>query len=126
MKLRRTEDRYVMALTAAGLSTRDARRLAMAGTALNVRPGVPLCREGDRGREAFVLVAGEAVVRLPGHDRTVAPGEVIGELATLDPDRRRNATVETTEDSIVLAFDVRTFRSLARDMGDVLTPNRAA
>ena len=126
MKLRRTEDRYVVALEAAGLSTRDARRLSMAGTAVNVRPGVPLCREGDAGLEAFVLVSGEAVVRLPGEDRTVAPGEVFGELAALHPDRRRNATVETTEDSIVLAFDLRTFRSLAREMADVLAPNRAA
>jgi CRP-like cAMP-binding protein len=93
---------------------------------VNVRSGVPLCREGAVGLEAFVLVSGEAIVRLPGEDRTVVPGEVIGEIAALHPARRRTATVETTEDSVVLAFDLRTFRSLARDMGDVLAPSRAA
>ena len=38
---------------------------------------------------------------------------MIGELATLDPFARRNATVRTTKPSLVLVYDVRTFRSLA-------------
>ncbi|MEY2426373.1 MAG: family transcriptional regulator, cyclic receptor protein [Actinomycetota bacterium] len=128
MKLRRTSpDPVVAALEAAGLSRGDAQRLSTSGTSLTMAAGTPLCFEGDVGLEAFVLVSGEAVVRLPeSTDRTVAVGEVIGEIAVLDPTRRRTATVETTEDSVVLVFDVRTFRFLAQDMSDVLAPERAA
>jgi CRP/FNR family transcriptional regulator, cyclic AMP receptor protein len=127
MKLRRkSPDPVTHALEAAGLTTGEAKRLATAGTPLAIRGGVRLCSEGDYGLEAFVLVSGEAIVRLPGQDRTVAVGEVIGEIAALDPTRRRTATVETTTDSIVLAFDVRTFRALASEMTDLLVPERAA
>jgi CRP-like cAMP-binding protein len=126
MKFRRNDDPVAVALEDAGISADVARRLATAGTPLHVKPGVSLCREGDFGREAFVLVRGEAVVRYDGKKRTVAAGEVFGELAALDPKRRRNATVETTEASMVLAFDVRTFRALAADHAEVLVPDRAA
>ena len=124
--LRKTQDPVVVALEAAGLSAAQARRLATSGTPVAFRPGVELCREGDVGLEAFVLVSGEAVVRLPGKDRTVGVGEVFGEIAALDPKLRRNATVETTKKSVVLAYDVRTFRALADEMADVLVPDRAA
>jgi CRP-like cAMP-binding protein len=127
MKFRRkTQDPVVVALEAAGLSAEDARRLAISGTPVAMGSGVELCRKGEIGLEAFVLVSGEAVVRLPGKDRTVGVGEVFGEIAALDPKLRRNATVETTKDSVVLTYDVRTFRALADAMGDVLVPDRAA
>ena len=128
MKLRRkNQDPVIEALRAAGLSTEEAHRLATTGTPLMVRPGVSLCREGEFGLEAFVLVSGEAVVRVgEEHARTVAAGEVIGEIAALDPQRRRTATVETTTESVVLAYDVRTFRALASEMSELLVPERAA
>ena len=127
MRLRRsTTDPIVETLETAGLDADVARRLASNGTPMRVRAGTELCREGDFGREAFVMVSGEAVVRYDGGDRTLAAGEVFGELAVLEPTRRRNATVETTEPSLVLVFDVRTFRHLAGQIGDVLAPQRAA
>ena len=124
--LRKDQDPVALALEAAGLPTSIAHRLATTGTPIHVRPGVRLCEEGDFGAEAFVLVSGEAVVRLPGKDRTLVAGEVFGEIAALNPQVRRNATVETTEKSVVLAYDVRTFRALASEMADVLVPDRAA
>lgn len=123
---RKLQDPVIVALEAAGLTADEARRLSTAGTPLTMRPGVQLCREGEFGLEAFVLVSGEAKVRLPGKDRTVAAGEVFGEIAALDPTRRRTATVETTAESVVLTYDVRTFRALAAEMGDLLAPERAA
>src|SRR5687768_1909343 len=89
MKFRRNDDPVVIALEDAGISADVARRLATAGTPLHIKPGVPLCREGDFGREAFVLVRGGAVVHYDGKQRTVAAGEVFGELAALDPKLRR-------------------------------------
>lgn len=126
MSFRRRTDSVATALEAAGLSAKDARRLSLAGTAISVGPGVSLCTEGNFGAEAFVLLSGEAVVRFRGEDITRGAGAVIGEIAALDPMQRRNATVETTTNSVVLAFDARTFRSLAAEMAGVLVPNRAA
>jgi CRP-like cAMP-binding protein len=127
MKLRRTStDPVVVALEDAGLDSDVAVRLASTGTPIRVKSGVQLCREGDFGKEAFVMVSGEAVVRYGDDSRTLEPGEVFGELAALNPTRRRNATIETTEPSLVLVFDVRTFRHLAGEIADVLVPERAA
>lgn len=124
---RKLSDPVASALVAAGLSTDAALLLSASGTAVTVRPGTQLCREGEFGREAFVLVSGEAVVRLPETaDRTVQAGEVVGEIAALDSRRRRTATVEVTQESVVLAYDVRTFRQLAEGLSDLLVPNRAA
>ncbi len=124
---RRTSfDPVAAKLQSSGMSASHAQRLSRAGTAVAVRAGTSLCVEGEFGLEAFVLVSGEAIVRLPGAGRTVHAGEVIGEIAALDLLRRRTATVETTQDSMVLAYDVRTFRALADEMADVLVPDRAA
>ncbi|HUR76924.1 MAG TPA: cyclic nucleotide-binding domain-containing protein [Acidimicrobiales bacterium] len=124
--LRKRTDPVAQALEAAGIAPADAQRLVSVGTAIAVEPGVRLCTEGEFGREAFVLVSGEAVVRLPGTDRSVRPGEVVGEIAALNPKMRRTATVETTATSVVLAYDVRSFRALAAEMADHLVPDRAA
>jgi CRP-like cAMP-binding protein len=126
MRFRRTDDVFVEALTDAGLERSVARQLATAGTPIHVSAGTELCREGDYGREAFVLVSGAAVVRLDTADRRVQPGEVFGEIAVLDPTRQRTATVEATEPSLVLVYDVATFRYLAQQHADVLAPPRAA
>lgn len=124
---RKNFDPIAAQLVAAGLSTDAAHLLSRAGTAVTVQPGVPLCTEGQFGREAFVLVSGEAVVtRDEAAVRTVAAGEVIGEIAALDARRTRTATVETTKQSVVLAYDVSTFRVLAEKFADVLVPERAA
>ena len=127
MKLRRpTVDPVAVALEAAGLDSDTASRLASQGTAMRVPAGVELCREGEFGRQAFLLVSGHAVVRYAGTERALEQGEVFGELAVLNPTRRRNATVETTEPSTVLVFDVRTFRHLAGELSELLAPQRAA
>jgi CRP-like cAMP-binding protein len=59
---------------------------------------------------------------------TVGPGAVVGEVATLDPHRTRNATVVAHTPLVVLVFDVRTFRSIAQDedLRDRLAPLRTA
>jgi CRP-like cAMP-binding protein len=126
LRLRR-EDPVAVTLQGAGLPVEAARRLSQAGTLLHIKAGTELCTLGELGAEAFVLVEGEAVVHLPDRDIVVEPGAVIGEIAALDPHVRRTATVVTTTPCSVLAYDVRTFRSLAAsDLHDVLVPARAA
>ena len=113
-------------LRALGLPEHAARRLALAGTPIDLAAGTELCREGERGTEAFLLVEGEAVVELPGGPVVVGPGAVIGELAVLDTFARRNATVRTTVPSLVIVYDVQTFRSLAaiEALHSILAPPR--
>ncbi len=124
--LTRRKDPIAVALEAAGLSSHAARRLATFGTAVTVDEGFTLCREGEIGTQAFVLVEGEAVVRLRDGDRIAGPGEVLGEMAVLAPSATRMANVETTMRSTVLVYDVRTFRGLAASHKELLSPPRAA
>jgi CRP-like cAMP-binding protein len=126
MKLRRASiDPVTLALESAGLDADVAARLAANGTPMPVPAGLNLCQEGEFGREAFVLLSGAAVVRYGDTERELQIGEVFGELAVLDPTRRRNATITTTKPSVVLVFDVRTFRFLAGEIAE-LAPERAA
>jgi CRP-like cAMP-binding protein len=127
MALRRT-DPIARQLEVLGVPRDAAELLSQRGTFLQLPAGTTLCTEGERGLEAFLLVDGEANVVLSGDVIPVGPGSVIGELATLDPRRTRNANVVAATDVDVLVFDVRTFRSLAEqaDLHARLVPERAA
>ena len=111
-----------------GFPKEAARRLSSGGTLLHLDAGSVLCREGERGTQAFLLLRGEAHVLLDGDRVTATAGDVIGELATLDPHRLRNATVEAAGPVEVLVYDVATYRSLAQvdDLRSRLAPDRVA
>jgi CRP-like cAMP-binding protein len=69
-----------------------------------LREGTLLTVEGEAGREAFVLLEGEADVTVGG--RAVAhlgPGEIVGEMALLESEPR-TATVVTTSSARVLVM----------------------
>ena len=115
-------------LTELGIDRRAAAVLSTHGTAVDLEAGRVLCREGERGTQAFLLVEGEAEVTTPASVIRIGPGEVVGELATLDPGRTRNATVSTTTPVRVLVFDVGTYRFLAsrEELRGRLAPVRTA
>ncbi len=118
-------DPVVTRLRTLGLSLADARRLSQAGTPMDLPSGTALCTKGELGQEAFLLLEGEATVDLGDEVVRVGPGDVVGELATLDPFTRRNADVRTDGPCRALVFDVRTFRSLAStDLRTILVPVR--
>lgn len=126
--LTRRPDPIVTRLETLGFSRAAATRLSHRGTVVDLGAGTTLCRAGERGTQAFLLLGGEAVVQTDDTEITVSPGAAIGELATLDPHRVRNATVRTTTPVRVLVFDVTTYRSLAEqaDLRPRLAPKRAA
>jgi MFS superfamily sulfate permease-like transporter len=83
--------------------------------------GEVVFREGDEGKELFIIAKGSASVRirLLGENRSVrlvtfAPGTVFGELALLDQGAR-SATVEADEDLICYALSHARFASLATE-----------
>ena len=121
-------DPIVRQLAGLGIPRRQAEDLARYGTPITVPAGTVLCTEGERGLQAFLLLAGEAQVHTAERVIPVGPGEVLGELATLDHRRTRNATVVAHTEVEVLVFDARTYRSLASvdALHARLVPARAA
>ncbi len=78
-------------------------------------------REGDAGKELFMIAKGSASVRirLPGANRNVrlvtfAPGTVFGELALLDQEAR-SATVEADDDLVCYILPHVKFAGLASE-----------
>lgn len=124
----RSTDPVATRLVEVGVDADAARQLSMGGTLLDLPAGTTLCTKGERGTQAFLLVEGEAHVMTDDGVITVGPGAVIGEIATLDPSRVRNATVVANGPVLVLVYDVRTYRAMARneDLRSTLAPERAA
>ncbi|GAC1531494.1 MAG: hypothetical protein NVS3B12_07610 [Acidimicrobiales bacterium] len=75
-------------------------------------PGRTLMEEGTAGREAFIVIDGEAEVLIGGaRVAVVGPGAVIGEMAIVGH-TMRTATVVATTAMKLLAADPRRFDSL--------------
>jgi CRP-like cAMP-binding protein len=83
--------------------------------------GTVVFREGDEGKELFMIARGSASVRirLPGENRgvrlvTFAPGTVFGELALLDQEAR-SATIEADEALVCYVLPHDRFMRLAAE-----------
>jgi CRP/FNR family cyclic AMP-dependent transcriptional regulator len=91
-------------------------------TWVSFAPGQDLCRQGQLGREAFVLLSGTAVVTRDGQPvAEVGRGDVVGEAALLG-DHYRNATVTATSAVSALVMSAQEFVSLMAlpDVGDTI------
>jgi CRP/FNR family transcriptional regulator, cyclic AMP receptor protein len=78
-----------------------------------------LMKEGDRGREFFVLVEGDAdVVKGRRKVNTLGKGDFFGEIALVSR-RPRTATVTTTSPVRALVITEQSFRKLLDDAPDV-------
>ena len=65
-------------------SKQELQSIAQIADELDVREGKVLIREGERGREFFVIVTGEVEVRRKGRKMaTLGPGSFVGEMALL-------------------------------------------
>ena len=79
---------------------------------IDVPEGKELMREGDRGREFFVLLEGNASVHQGGRKvNTLGPGDFFGEIALVSQSPR-TATVTTTTPARLLVITASSFRSL--------------
>lgn len=96
------------------LSKRDLAKIAAIADEIDFRTGKVLTREGERGREFFILLDGEAEVRRRGKKlATRGAGEFFGEIALVS-NVPRVATVTTTSPVRALVITDRDFRSLLR------------
>ena len=117
------EDTKVEALRRAplfeGLSRKELEQLAKLADDLEVDAGRVLTREGDRGREFFVILEGEVDISRGG--RTIATrgaGDFIGEIAILE-EIPRTATVTAKTPLRFFVLTAQAFRSLVDENPEV-------
>ena len=94
----------------------EIKRIASLANRVEIPAGQPLTKEGERGKEFFIIAEGEAKVTVRG-DRvaTLGPGEFFGETALLDPGPR-TATVSADSPMVVYKVEGEDFRSLLIDV----------
>ena len=118
-----TQDTKVEALKRAplfaGLSRKELVQLARVSDDLEVPPGKVLCKEGQTGREFFVIVDGEVEVTRGGkHVATRTAGEFFGEIALLE-ETPRTATVTAKTPLRFFVLTRKDFRHLVNENRNV-------
>lgn len=116
MKKRRRRDPKIERLSQVSLfsacSKRDLSRIATLAEEIEVPAGRVLIRQGDTGREAFVVLEGRAKATIRGKgSATLGPGESFGEMALLHA-APRSATVTAETDMRLFVLGAREFSSL--------------
>jgi CRP-like cAMP-binding protein len=96
------------------LSKKELTQLARLADDVEVEAGAILCKEGQAGREFFVIVEGEVEVTRKGRKVKRQGGdEFFGEIALLE-DVPRTATVKAKTPVRLFVLTDRDFRSLVR------------
>jgi len=99
-----------------GCSARELRWIDRTSTECHVDTGRVLCREGEVGREFFVIVGGEAEVSVAGVPVVrLGRGSFFGEMALLDSGTRA-ATVTATTPMELRVFTRREFMTMLREV----------
>lgn len=98
----------------ASCSKAELVRIATVADELDLPEGQTIIREGDRGREFFVIASGGVRVTRKGRKlRELGAGEWVGEIALIS-DVPRTATVVTTAPTRVLVVTDRDFKHVLR------------
>lgn len=106
------------------LSREDLVHVAQVAMARRFEAGTVVFREGDEGRTCFIVRTGRArAIREHPDGRSITlahfdPGDIFGEMAMLDGERR-SATVEATEDTEAIAILSTDMHRLLREHPDI-------
>ena len=102
------------------LSKQELGALAKATEDLEVEEGKVLTREGDLGREFFVIVEGDVLVTRDGSEiRRLGPGDFFGEIALIYENARRTATVTSASPLRFFVLTRQSFRSLLEHQPEI-------
>ena len=102
-------------------SRKELQQIAAAADEIELPEGKELTREGERGREFFVILDGTAEVRRKGRKiRTLESGDFLGEIALVSKSPR-SATVTTTRPTRALVITDQAFGSLLRTSPKIQT-----
>jgi CRP-like cAMP-binding protein len=100
-------------------SRRELAQIAGIADEIDLRDGKVLIREGESGREFFVLLEGNAEVTKDGRRiNTLGPGDFFGEIALVSQSPR-TATVTATSPVHTLVITDRSFRRLLDDQPEI-------
>ena len=106
------------------LAPDDLRRVAQVAVPRRFASGQVIFREGDASDTCYVVRRGHCrAIRENTDGRTIAlahfgPGDIFGELAMFD-DERRSATIETLDDVSAIAIAGSDMRRLLREHADI-------
>jgi len=99
--------------------TGELARIAALTTEIEVPAGRVLMRQGDPGRECFVIEDGTARATIRGRkSTTMGPGDCFGEMALLHA-APRSASVAAESDMRLLVLTSREFSTLLEDVPSV-------
>jgi CRP-like cAMP-binding protein len=102
------------------LSKQELGALAKATEDIEVEEGKVLTREGDLGREFFVIVEGDVSVTQDGNEiRRLGPGDFFGEIALIYENARRTATVTASSPLRFFVLTRQSFRSLLEHQPEI-------
>jgi CRP-like cAMP-binding protein len=97
-------------------SKREFQEVARLADEIDLREGKEMTRQGQRGREFFVLLEGSADVIKDGRRiNTLGAGDFFGEIALVS-DVPRTATVTATSPVRALVVTARSFKRLLDDV----------
>ncbi len=92
-----------------GCNNKELEKVAKASDEIRMTEGTLIVDQGQTGREAFVVVDGEVIIKRNGRKiASVGPGAVVGELSLLDHGPR-TATAVCATDCTLLVIDQRRF-----------------
>jgi CRP-like cAMP-binding protein len=101
------------------LDKKHLQEVAQIADQLDLPAGKEMATEGDRGREFFVLLNGEAdVTRAQRRINTMKEGDFFGEIALVTK-MPRTATVTATSDVDVLVITERDFDKLLKNTPEI-------
>src|SRR6476646_10746374 len=87
-------------------SKKELQQIARIADELDIRAGKVMIREGERGREFFVIISGEVEVRRKGRKMaTLGPGSFVGEMALLSKIPRVATVTATTPLDVLVITD---------------------
>ena len=103
----------------AKLSRKSLQEVASIADEIDFQKGKELARQGDRGREFFVVLEGEAEVRKDGRRvNTLGKGDFFGEIALVTK-MPRTASVTTSSPVRALVITDRDFTALLKRSPEV-------
>ena len=98
-----------------GFAKKDLTAIARHAETIDIEPGMALVREGQTGREFFVIAQGTATIQRGGRKiAKLGPGDAFGELSLL-VGAKRNATVRADTRMTVVVLGQREFLGTLQD-----------
>ena len=104
----------------AGLEQHDLERIARSFKQRRFSAGDTVASEGGGGVGFFVIAEGDAKVTVHGEERaTLGPGDYFGEIALIDDQARRTATVVADSDLTCYGLTSWEFRPLVETNAEI-------